>query len=297
MKQLLNSLQRYLSQEYLLEQLRNCQDGTNPAQKLQRGHPTWKDMLENVLIGTANWQTQRRSNCTKFRILVWTIINSSIQAGRTQISGGLSEVYSKISLDMLVRGTNWKTRHSVVGQQTCSISHWMDRSMRRTLGSFDFIHSSHKWLLTTLVMWVIRAQHCRLGLCQDSDFGWVILTIQKSTSGGILCVFGSHTFVPRSWMCKKQISFTQFYRKWNHFVGCWSTYGWFTCSRFLGHGDWNFTFKPKTKLNPNILATRKTGAVLDSKTKAQHVTRKQKGWPIEWGGSRTQQHTFFSQWV
>ena len=26
----------------------------------------------------------------------------------------------------------------------------------------------------------------------------------KSTSGGTLCVFGSHTFVPISWMCKKQ---------------------------------------------------------------------------------------------
>ena len=28
--------------------------------------------------------------------------------------------------------------------------------------------------------------------------------ISKSTSGGTLCVFGSHTFVPISWMCKKQ---------------------------------------------------------------------------------------------
>ena len=26
----------------------------------------------------------------------------------------------------------------------------------------------------------------------------------KSTSGGLLCAFGSHTFVPRSWMCRKQ---------------------------------------------------------------------------------------------
>ena len=28
----------------------------------------------------------------------------------------------------------------------------------------------------------------------------------KSISGGTLCVFGSHTFVPISWMCKKQTS-------------------------------------------------------------------------------------------
>ena len=33
-----------------------------------------------------------------------------------------------------------------------------------------------------------------------------ILRISKSTSGGTLCIFGSHTFVPVSWMCKKQTS-------------------------------------------------------------------------------------------
>ena len=34
-----------------------------------------------------------------------------------------------------------------------------------------------------------------------------ILRIQNlSTSGGTLCIFGSHTFVPISWLCQKQIS-------------------------------------------------------------------------------------------
>ena len=32
----------------------------------------------------------------------------------------------------------------------------------------------------------------------------VTCEIQKSTSGGLLCISGSHTFVPISWMCKKQ---------------------------------------------------------------------------------------------
>ena len=44
-----------------------------------------------------------------------------------------------------------------------------------------------------------------LGLLQDSDFA-EDLEDSKSTSGGTLCVFGSHTFVPTSWMCKKQTS-------------------------------------------------------------------------------------------
>ena len=47
------------------------------------------------------------------------------------------------------------------------------------------------------------AQQCRLGLFQDSDFAGD-LEDSKSTSGGTLCVFGCHTFVPISWMCKKQ---------------------------------------------------------------------------------------------
>ena len=47
------------------------------------------------------------------------------------------------------------------------------------------------------------AKQCRLGLFQDSDIAGD-LEDSKSTSGGTLCAFGSHTFVPISWMCKKQ---------------------------------------------------------------------------------------------
>ena len=47
------------------------------------------------------------------------------------------------------------------------------------------------------------AKQCRLGVFQDSDFAGD-LEDSKSTSGGTLCIFGSHTFVPISWMCKKQ---------------------------------------------------------------------------------------------
>ena len=49
------------------------------------------------------------------------------------------------------------------------------------------------------------AQQCRFGLFQDSDFAGD-LEDSKSTSQGVLCIFGSHMFVPISWMCKKQTS-------------------------------------------------------------------------------------------
>ena len=47
------------------------------------------------------------------------------------------------------------------------------------------------------------AKQFRLGLFQDSDFAGDLEEL-KSISGGTLCIFGSHTFVPISWMCKKQ---------------------------------------------------------------------------------------------
>ena len=49
------------------------------------------------------------------------------------------------------------------------------------------------------------AKQCRVGLFQDSDFAGD-LADSKSTSGGTLFVFRSHTFVQISWMCKKHTS-------------------------------------------------------------------------------------------
>ena len=52
------------------------------------------------------------------------------------------------------------------------------------------------------------AKQYRLGLFQDSDFAGD-LEDSKSTSGGTLCVLGSHTFVPINWMCKKRTSVSE----------------------------------------------------------------------------------------
>ena len=49
------------------------------------------------------------------------------------------------------------------------------------------------------------AQNCRLGSFQDSDFAGEVED-SKSTSGGILCIFGSRTFVPLSRKSEKQTS-------------------------------------------------------------------------------------------
>ena len=52
------------------------------------------------------------------------------------------------------------------------------------------------------------AQECRPRLFQDSDLA-ADLEDSNSTSGEILCIFGSHTFVPMNWMCTVTRSSTE----------------------------------------------------------------------------------------
>ena len=54
-------------------------------------------------------------------------------------------------------------------------------------------------------MWETLPNHADWDCFQDCDFAGD-LEDSKSTSGGTLCFFGSHTFVPTSWMCKQQTS-------------------------------------------------------------------------------------------
>ena len=53
------------------------------------------------------------------------------------------------------------------------------------------------------VMWVILPNNADWDCLKTLDFARD-LEDSKSTSGGTLCIFGSHTFVPICWMCKKQ---------------------------------------------------------------------------------------------
>ena len=80
----------------------------------------------------------------------------------------------------------------------------MDESMWQTFSTFDFLHNPTSEFKQYCQVWN-TAQQCGLGLFQDSDFAGDSED-SKSTSGGIFCIFGSHTLVPISWMCKKQIA-------------------------------------------------------------------------------------------
>ena len=53
------------------------------------------------------------------------------------------------------------------------------------------------------VMWDDQIEDCELGFFQGASCAGD-LRDSKSTSGGLLCVFGSHTVVPTSWMSWEQ---------------------------------------------------------------------------------------------
>ena len=84
-----------------------------------------------------------------------------------------------------------------------SITKWIKACDKRLSRLISYIHHTCNYKQHCPVG--NTAKQCRLGLFQDSDFAGD-LEDSKSTSGGTLCIFGSQTFVPTSWTCKKQTS-------------------------------------------------------------------------------------------
>ena len=84
-----------------------------------------------------------------------------------------------------------------------SITKWTKACDKRLCRLISYIHHACEYKQCCHVG--NTAKQCRLGLFQDSDVAGD-LEDSKSTSGGTLCIFGSHTFVPISWMCKKRTS-------------------------------------------------------------------------------------------
>ena len=83
-----------------------------------------------------------------------------------------------------------------------SITKWTKACDKRLNRLISYIHHTCEY-----------KQYCLVGLQSNADWDCFktpilreIFEDSKSTSGETLCVFGSHTFVPISWMCKKRTS-------------------------------------------------------------------------------------------
>ena len=123
-------------------------------------------MRRNVWSDIVNWQIKRFSNSTKYL------------------------PHASMTTTLKRKITRWITK-------------WTKACDKRLNRLISYIHHTCEYQQYCYVG--NTAKQCRLGLFQDSDFAGD-LEDSKSTSGGTLCFFGSHTFVPKSWMCQKQTS-------------------------------------------------------------------------------------------
>ena len=131
--------------------------------------------------------------------------------------------------EMLIIGSYWKTDVLwSVNKLARSFTKWTKACDKRLNRLISYIHHTCEHKQYCYVG--NTAKQCTLGLFQDYDFAGD-LEDSKSTSGRTLCVFGSHTFVAISWMCKKQTSVS---RIRNHLFGRWIEIRRDSRSRFKG---------------------------------------------------------------
>ena len=118
--------------------------------------------------------------------------------------GELSAVCSQIVLKCLYLARTGRPVISLsVNKLARAFTKWTKACDKRLARLISYIHHTSEYRQYCYVG--NAAQQCRLGFFQDADFAGD-LEESKSTSGGVPCIIGSHTFVPMGWMCKKQTS-------------------------------------------------------------------------------------------
>ena len=156
-------------------------------------------MPRNVWNDIVSWQTRRLNNSTKYPLHASMTTTSKKQMKSV---GVLSQECSQIVLGCLYLARIgrpdilWS-----VNKLARSMTKWTKACDKRLNRLVSYIHHTSEYKQYCHVE--NTAKHCRLGLFQDSDFARDPED-PKSTSGGTLCIFGSHTFVTTSWVCVGQ---------------------------------------------------------------------------------------------
>ena len=175
------------------------QDGTNISQKLQCGPAGHARKCVERYCELANKKTEQL-----FKVSSLCLDDHQIFKEELEDKGESSEVCSHIVFECLYLARIgrpdilWS-----VNKLARSVRKWTQSCDRRLARLISYIHFTSDYRQCCHVG--NAAQHCRLGLFQDLDLAGD-LEDSKSTSGGVLCIFGCRTLVPISWMCKKQTS-------------------------------------------------------------------------------------------
>ena len=164
------------------------------------GLMTWLVMQRRVWNDIVSWRTKRLNNSTQYQLhAVMTIISKkknwnpweNCQKYALRLSWNAC-IWS-VLVDQTLFGQQPNLPEQLQNGPELVTNVWIDwfSYIHHTCEYRDYCHVGN------------TAQQCRLGLFQDSDFAGD-QEDSKSTPVGLLCIFGSHTFVPISWMWKKQ---------------------------------------------------------------------------------------------
>ena len=170
-------------------------------------------MQKPYLLGPTAFKVTRRKVCkdiTNLRIKQFSKVASpcmddhQFKEEENESVEELSTVCSQIGLKCLYLARTGRPDFlSSVNKFARAVTKWTKACDQRLARLISCIHHTSEYRQCCYVG--NTPQQCRRGLFQDCDFARD-LEDSKSTSGGVLCIFGSHTFVPKGWMCKKQTS-------------------------------------------------------------------------------------------
>ena len=120
---------------------------------------SWSYDTEGHAKKCVEWYCELANKTTQqlYKVSTACIDDHQFWRRRIEIRGRIVKQMLSNCSEMLILGTYWKTRYSMVSEQTCTIDHKMDQSLWQTVISFDLLHPSHMWLQTTLSC----GKHCQ----------------------------------------------------------------------------------------------------------------------------------------
>ena len=159
--------QRYSNYVFLLEQLKNYR--VEKAQRRWPGPTTWKDMLENALSDTVNWQTKKIEQLYEVSnsLLGWTITSRRRNWNQWE---NFPNYAHKVSLKNLYLARIGWPGHSLVSKETCWISHQMDTNTNRIV-MWETLQNNARWdcFKTPIIRWNI-VHFWRSDVCSNQQF-------------------------------------------------------------------------------------------------------------------------------
>ena len=284
---LLMNTEKCLNNEFLLEQLKNYHGGQILTRRRLRGPTTWKDTLKNALKDIANRWTKRQSSFAKSQVLAW-MITIARKRNLNQLEN-LSKVWWQIVLkcSYLARSGGpdilWP-----VNKLARSVTKWTGACDRILACLISYSHhTSGYWQYCHVGN---TAQHCRLGLFEDSHLAGYLWGLKINLVWNLVYFRKSNPCFQKLDVQETNVSIQQFYRTRNDFVGCWTANAWISCLWLMRCGDRSVTFIEQHQ-NTNSHRNRK----LLAKSQIQIRTKgKPKCWSIVACGLRHHKRKFFS---